>query len=85
MQTEKGGLPGFGAIRLPSSWAPFGRGDANGLGQENSMLELIIIILVILWFLGYFVISMGSFIHILLILAVIAVVVRIFRGSGRTI
>jgi len=47
------------------------------------MLELIIVILVVLWLLGYFVMSMGSFIHILLILAVIAIVVRLFRGSRR--
>jgi len=47
------------------------------------MLELIIVVLVILWLLGYFVLSMGSFIHILLILAVVAIVVRVFRGSSR--
>ena len=47
------------------------------------MLELIVVILVVLWLLGYFVLSLGSFVHILLILAVIAILVRIFRGSGR--
>ena len=47
------------------------------------MLELIVVILVVLWFLGYFVISMGSFIHLLLIFAVIAIVVRLIQGSRR--
>ncbi len=47
------------------------------------MLELIIVVLVILWLLGYFVLNLGSVIHILLILAVIAIVMRIIRGSSR--
>lgn len=45
------------------------------------MLETIAIILVILWLLG--VVSsytMGGFIHILLVLAIIAVLIRLFRG-----
>ena len=49
------------------------------------MLELVIVILFVLWLLGYFVLSMGSFIHILLIVAVIALIARLFRGAGRGI
>ena len=49
------------------------------------MLELIIAILVVLWLLGYFVMSMGSFIHLLLVFAVIAIIMRLLRGSRRTI
>lgn len=45
------------------------------------MLETVAIILIVLWFLGlvssY---TMGGFIHILLILAVIVVLVRLVQG-----
>jgi hypothetical protein len=47
------------------------------------MLELIIVILVVLWLLGYFVMSMGAFIHLLLIFAVVAIVLRLIQGSRR--
>jgi len=46
------------------------------------MLETIAIILIVLWLLGlvssY---TMGGFIHILLVLALISIVIRLFRGS----
>ena len=49
------------------------------------MLWTIAVILVILWLLGlvssY---TMGGFIHILLIVAVIVVVLNIFQGRGRS-
>lgn len=47
------------------------------------MLWTIAVILLVLWFLGmvssY---TLGGFIHILLVLAVIAVLVRIIQGRG---
>jgi hypothetical protein len=47
------------------------------------MLETIAVILVILWLLGlvssY---TLGGFIHILLVLAVIIIIVRLIRGRG---
>jgi len=49
------------------------------------MLETAIIVLVILWLLGFFAFNIGSFIHILLVLAVIALVLRLVRGSARPI
>lgn len=46
------------------------------------MLETIAIILVVLWLLGlvssY---TMGGFIHVLLVLALITIVIRLFRGG----
>lgn|GEM_PF-1315412 len=57
----------------------------NGLVQDARMLELFIAILFILWLLGYFVMSMGSFIHILLVLAIIAIIMRLIRGSRRIV
>ncbi len=47
------------------------------------MLETIAVVLIILWLLGlvssY---TMGGFIHILLVLAIIVIVVRLVRGRG---
>ena len=50
------------------------------------MLETIAVILVILWLLGlvssY---TMGGFIHILLVIAVIMILVNLISGRGRSI
>ncbi len=47
------------------------------------MLETIAVILVILWLLGlvssY---TLGGFIHILLVLAVVIILIRLIRGRG---
>lgn len=47
------------------------------------MLETIAVILVILWLLGlvssY---TMGGFIHVLLVIALVVVVLRVIRGRG---
>ncbi|WP_156413723.1 lmo0937 family membrane protein [Lacimicrobium alkaliphilum] len=47
------------------------------------MLETVIVVLIILWALGlvssY---TMGGFIHILLVLALIVIAVRLIRGRG---
>ncbi|MCH8536925.1 MAG: lmo0937 family membrane protein [Alkalimonas sp.] len=47
------------------------------------MLETIIVLLIILWALGlvssY---TMGGFIHILLVIALVVVAVRLIRGRG---
>ena len=44
------------------------------------MLETIAGILIVMWVLGFATHMMGSFIHILLVLAVITVLLRIIRG-----
>jgi hypothetical protein len=47
------------------------------------MLWAIAAILVVLWFLGMVTIhALGSYIHILLILAIIAVLIRIIQGRS---
>jgi hypothetical protein len=47
------------------------------------MLETIIVILVVLWALGFFAVHIGgSLIHLLLVIAVIVLVVRLLRGRG---
>jgi hypothetical protein len=45
------------------------------------MLETIAIVLVVLWLLGFVTSStMGGFIHILLVIAVVVVLIRVIRG-----
>ncbi|HEY7985455.1 MAG TPA: lmo0937 family membrane protein [Methylophilaceae bacterium] len=45
------------------------------------MLETIAVLLVILWLLGMVsAYTLGGFIHILLLLAIVAVVIRLIRG-----
>ena len=44
------------------------------------MLETIIVVLVVLWLLGFSLHVGGALIHILLVLALIVIVLRLFRG-----
>ncbi len=48
----------------------------------NSLLYIIALVLVIGWVLGFFVANLGNVIHILLVLAVVALLLRVIRGSG---
>jgi hypothetical protein len=48
--------------------------------QEAAMLYTIAVILVILWLLGFTVFHVGGLIHILLVIAIIAVLLRIIQG-----
>lgn len=47
----------------------------------SSLLYAIAVILVIAWALGFFVYSAGSLIHILLVIAIVAVLFRLIRGE----
>jgi hypothetical protein len=71
---DKSGRLGF-IVRLP---APQHRHHFSG---DPNMLQTIAIILIILWLLGlvssY---TMGGFIHILLVIAVVVILLRIFQG-----
>lgn len=51
-----------------------------GLDKEPLMLEAIIVILFIGWLLGFFAFHVGSVIHILLVLLVVAIIFRTVRG-----
>jgi len=44
------------------------------------MLETILIILVVLWALGFFAFHVGSLVHVLLVIALIIIVVRLLQG-----
>jgi hypothetical protein len=47
----------------------------------SSLLYLVAVILLIGWVLGFFVFSAGSIIHVLLVLAAIAILIRLIGGS----
>jgi len=46
------------------------------------MLYIIAVILIIGWLLGFFVFSAGSIIHVLLVIAIIAIIVRVIQGRN---
>jgi len=46
----------------------------------SNLLYIIAVILLIGWALGFFYFSAGGFIHVLLVIAVIAVIFQIIRG-----
>lgn len=48
----------------------------------SDLLYFIAIILLIGWLLGVFVFSLGTFIHVLLVFAIVAVLFRLIRGRG---
>jgi len=46
----------------------------------GSLLYLIAVILIIFWAVGFFAYSAGSIIHILLVIAIVAILIRVIRG-----
>lgn len=47
----------------------------------SNLLYTIAVILIILWALGFFAYGMGSLIHILLVIAIIAILFRVIKGK----
>ena len=47
----------------------------------SNLLYTVAVVLVILWALGFFVYSAGNLIHILLVIAVIAILFRLIKGN----
>jgi len=47
----------------------------------NNLLYLIAVILIIGWAIGFFAYSAGGIIHALLVLAIIAILLRLIRGG----
>ena len=48
----------------------------------SSILYLVAVILIIGWLLGFFVFHAGGLIHVLLIIAIIAIILRVIRGRN---
>jgi hypothetical protein len=47
----------------------------------GNLLYLVAVILIIGWLLGVFVYSAGSLIHVLLVIAIIAIILQVIRSS----
>ena len=47
----------------------------------SNLLYILAVILIISWAIGFFAYSAGSLIHILLVIALIAVILRVIRGK----
>jgi hypothetical protein len=47
----------------------------------NNLLYTIAVVLIILWAVGFFAYSAGNIIHILLVIAIIAVILRVIQGK----
>lgn len=47
----------------------------------SNLLYTIAIILIIFWAIGYFAYSAGGIIHILLVIAIIAILLRVIQGK----
>jgi hypothetical protein len=48
----------------------------------SNLLYTVAVIMIILWALGFFVYSAGNIIHILLVIAIIAVLLRLIKGKS---
>ena len=48
----------------------------------GNILYTIAVILVIVWLIGFFAFSVGAIIHVLLVLAAIAILVKLFTGKS---
>lgn len=49
----------------------------------SNLLYIVAIILLIGWALGFFAFSVGGIIHVLLVIAVIALILAVIRGAAR--
>ena len=48
----------------------------------GNLLYTIAVILIIIWALGFFAYNVGSVIHILLVIAIVAILLRVIRGGS---
>lgn len=61
--------------------APNARTNSVHRNEENRMLWTIFVILLVLWLLGFISgYTIGGFIHILLVIAIVVVLIRIIQG-----
>ncbi|HJV19924.1 MAG TPA: lmo0937 family membrane protein [Sediminibacterium sp.] len=48
----------------------------------NNLLYVIAVVLVIVWAAGFFAYNAGQIIHVLLLIAIIAIILRVIRGRN---
>jgi hypothetical protein len=69
------------AVRSIAQTGPPKPANVSGEVNDMDMLSTIAIVLVVLWLLGYVTAyTMGGFIHILLVLAIVAILIRVIQG-----
>jgi hypothetical protein len=51
------------------------------LNHMGNLLYIIAVILIIAWAIGFFAYSVGGIIHILLVIAIIAIILRVIQGK----
>jgi len=49
--------------------------------KEVTMLQTILIILLVLWALGFFAFHVGGLVHVLLVIALVVVILRLLQGK----
>jgi hypothetical protein len=68
-------------MKAPWTIATRKTGDGLTTTENNKMLEAIAVVLILLWILGmvssY---TMGGFIHVLLVIAVVVILIRVIQG-----
>ncbi len=47
----------------------------------GNILYVVAVVLIIIWAIGFFAYSVGSLIHILLVVALISIILRVVRGN----
>ena len=47
----------------------------------SNLLYMVAVVLIIIWAAGFFAFHIGSVIHILLVIAIIAILLRVIRGN----
>ena len=73
--------PKLMAFPWPGEPSNNGRQQASvRLKKEVIMLETILIILVVLWALGFFAFHVGGLVHVLLVIAVVVLIIRLLQG-----
>jgi hypothetical protein len=71
------------AIKVPVTSARTVTGGCPERTKEISMFLAVFFVLLVLWLMGFFAFHIaGGFIHLLLIIAVIALIVHLFRGRS---
>lgn len=76
--------PAISDNNRPMTFGGSGRSEvqfANYEKRSNTMLEILAVVLVVLWLLGFVSsYTMGGLIHILLVIAVVVILVRVIQG-----
>jgi hypothetical protein len=69
------------AASLSGGPSPCGRARDNGSPKkEVHMLETVLVVLLILWALGFFAFHVGGLVHVLLVIAVVVLIIRLLQG-----